>query len=40
LQYDFGTVPIVDNAQTILFCAWLAWSRFLVIIALLLTIQT
>ncbi len=35
LQYDFGTGPIIDNTQTILFCAWLAWSRFRVIIALL-----
>ena len=26
------TAPIVDGAKTVLFCAWLAWSRFRVII--------
>jgi hypothetical protein len=31
-QWDFGTGPIVDGAATLLFCAWLAWSRFRVII--------
>jgi len=34
LQYDFGDGPIVDRAKTVLFCAWLAWSRFRVIMAL------
>jgi transposase len=34
LQYDFGDGPVVDGAKTVLFCAWLAWSRFRVIIAI------
>jgi hypothetical protein len=32
LQYDFGDGPRIDGVKTILFCAWLAWSRFRVII--------
>lgn len=34
LQYDFGEGPRVGGVATILFCAWLAWSRFRVVIAL------
>lgn len=34
LQYDFGTGPVVEGAKTVLFCAWLAWSRFRVIVPL------
>ncbi len=34
LQYDFGDGPIIDGAKTVLFCAWLAWSRYRVIIPL------
>src|SRR5271163_3022451 len=34
LQYDFGDGPVVDGAKTVLFCAWLAWSRFRIIIAI------
>jgi len=34
LQYDFGDGPVVDGAKTVLFCAWLAWSRFRVILAI------
>jgi transposase len=34
LQYDFGTGPVVDGVTMVLFCAWLAWSRFRVIIPL------
>ena len=34
LQYDFGTGPVIDGAAVVLFCAWLAWSRFRVIIPL------
>jgi hypothetical protein len=34
LQYDFGDGPMVDGAKTVLFCAWLAWSRFRVVLAL------
>jgi transposase len=33
-QYDFGTGPVIGGKRTILFCAWLAWSRFRVIIPL------
>ena len=32
LQYDFGDGPVVDGAKTVLFCAWLAWSRFRVVL--------
>ncbi len=31
-QWDFGTGPVVDGADTLLFCAWLAWSRFRVVV--------
>lgn len=34
LQYDFGDGPVVEGGKTLLFCAWLAWSRFRVILAL------
>jgi hypothetical protein len=34
LQYDFGAGPVIDGIKVILFCAWLAWSRFRVIIPL------
>jgi transposase len=34
LQYDFGDGPVVEGERTVLFCAWLAWSRFRVILAL------
>ena len=34
LQYDFGDGPVIDGRKTVLFCAWLAWSRFRVVIAL------
>ncbi len=34
LQYDFGDGPVVDGTKTVLFCAWLAWSRFRVVLAL------
>ena len=34
LQYDFGAGPVIDGVGVILFCAWLAWSRFRVIIPL------
>jgi len=35
LQYDFGDGPRVGELKTVLFCAWLAWSRFRVILPLL-----
>ena len=34
-QYDFGDGPLVGGAATILFCLWLAWSRFRVVLPLL-----
>lgn len=34
LQYDFGDGPVVDRAPSTLFCAWLAWSRFRVVLPL------
>jgi transposase len=34
LQYDFGDGPVIDGVKTILFCAWLAWSRFRVVLPL------
>lgn len=34
LQYDFGDGPMINGARTTLFCAWLAWSRFRVVLAL------
>jgi transposase len=32
LQYDFGDGPVIDGARTTLFCAWLAWARFRVVL--------
>jgi hypothetical protein len=34
LQYDFGAGPVIDGLAVILFCAWLAWSRFRFVIPL------
>jgi transposase len=34
IQYDFGDGPVIDGRKTVLFVAWLAWSRFRVVIAL------
>jgi hypothetical protein len=34
VRYDFGDGPVVDGTKTVLFCAWLAWSRFRVVLAL------
>jgi hypothetical protein len=34
LQYDFGDGPKIDGVKTVLFCAWLAWSRFRVVLPL------
>ena len=35
LQYDFGDGPVIEGVKTTLFCAWLAWSRFRVVIPIL-----
>ena len=34
VQYDFGDGPVIDGVKTVLFCAWLAWSRFRVVLAI------
>jgi hypothetical protein len=34
-QYDFGDGPAVAGTATVLFCLWLAWSRFRVVLPLL-----
>jgi hypothetical protein len=34
-QYDFGDGPEVAGAATALFCLWLAWSRFRVVLPIL-----
>jgi transposase len=34
MQWDYGDGPRVAGRSTVLFCAWLAWSRFRVVIAL------
>ncbi len=34
-QYDFGDGPRIGPAATVLFCLWLAWSRFRVVLPLL-----
>lgn len=32
LQYDWGDGPVIAGRKTTLWCAWLAWSRFRVVI--------
>jgi transposase len=34
MQWDYGDGPQVAGRSTVLFCAWLAWSRFRVVIPL------
>jgi hypothetical protein len=34
-QYDFGDGPLAGGAVTVLFCLWLAWCRFRVVVPLL-----
>jgi hypothetical protein len=34
-QYDFGDGPVIGGTATVLFCLWLAWCRFRVVIPLL-----
>lgn len=34
LQYDYGDGPVVDGVKTVLLVAWIAWSRFRVVLAL------
>lgn len=34
LQYDYGDGPMVEGVKTVLFVAWVAWSRFRVVLPL------
>jgi len=34
LQWDYGDGPMVGDVRAVLFCAWLAWSRFRVVVPL------
>jgi hypothetical protein len=34
MQWDYGDGPVVAGRSTVLFCAWLAWSRFRVVFPL------
>ena len=34
MQWDYGDGPRVDGRRAVLFCAWLAWSRFRVVVPL------
>ena len=34
MQWDYGEGPVVEGRCTVLFCAWLAWSRYRVVLAL------
>jgi transposase len=34
LQWDYGEGPVVCGVRAVLFCAWLAWSRFRVVVPL------
>jgi hypothetical protein len=34
MQWDYRDGPVVDGRATELFCAWLAWARFRVVLAL------
>ena len=34
MQWDYGEGPKVAGRSTVLFCAWLAWSRFRVVVPL------
>ena len=34
-QYDFGDGPVIAGSATVLFCLWLAWCRFRVVLPLL-----
>src|SRR5579862_4282740 len=34
MQWDYGVGPMVAGRATVLFCAWLAWSRFRVVLPL------
>jgi transposase len=33
-EWDYGEGPVIAGARTVLFCAWLAWSRYRVVVPL------
>lgn len=34
MQWDYGDGPVIGGRKVVLFCAWLAWSRFRVVVPL------
>ena len=34
MQWDYGDGPTIEDSETTLFCAWLAWSRFRAVVPL------
>jgi hypothetical protein len=34
VQWDYADGPVIAGARTVLFCAWLAWSRYRVVVPL------
>jgi hypothetical protein len=34
MQWDYGDGPVIGGRATVLFCGWLAWSRFRVVVPL------
>jgi transposase len=34
MQWDYGDGPVIDDRRVVLFCAWLAWSRYRVVVPL------
>ena len=34
MQWDYGDGPVIDDRKVVLFCAWLGWSRFRVVVPL------
>lgn len=34
MQWDYGDGPVIDGRKVVLFCGWLAWSRYRVVVPL------
>ncbi|WP_371878735.1 hypothetical protein [Conexibacter sp. DBS9H8] len=34
MQFDYGDGPVIDDRKVVLFCAWLAWSRYRIVVPL------
>ncbi|HEY1716243.1 MAG TPA: IS21 family transposase [Solirubrobacteraceae bacterium] len=34
MQWDYGEGPVIEDRRVVLFCAWLAWSRYRVVVPL------